>query len=174
MSEEKDSNSPSIISRQGSTQAREADQLVSEVVQNIGKLPQDQQQLAIAKLEMYSGPIPHPDILSQYEKIDPGAAKLIIDNGVEESRHRRELESQSLEYTRRDRRRRDWMGFVIALVIIGIGAFLIEMGHVVSGSLLSGASALGIVGLFLNQGVQSEAAERTRSEDSTHAEEADQ
>lgn len=130
----------------------DSDAAVEEVVSHIERLPHRQQQQAMAKLEMYSGPIPHPDILRKYDMIDPGAAKQIIDNGVEESRHRRQLENQSLEYMRRDRKRRDWMGFTVALVIIGVGAFLIYIGHVVTGSILSGASALGIVGLFLDNG----------------------
>lgn len=48
-------------------------------------LPPAQQQMAMAKLEMYSGPIPHPDILKQYDEINPGAAQLIIKNGVKNS-----------------------------------------------------------------------------------------
>lgn len=132
-----------------------ASKQVDNVVDHIEKLPPKQQQMAMAKLEMYSGPIPHPDILEKYEKLYPGAAKSIIDNGVTESSHRRELEDKTIEYTRRDRKRRDWMGFIIGLVIIVVGALLIYLGHVVTGTILSGASALGLVGLFVDNGNES-------------------
>ncbi|MBO3091436.1 DUF2335 domain-containing protein [Schleiferilactobacillus harbinensis] len=106
----------------------------------------------IAALEMYSGPIPHPDILERYDAIDPGAAKQIIDNGVTESTHRRAMEDKAIEYSRRDRKRRDWMGYSIGLIIIGVGAFLIYLDHVLTGTLLSGVSAIGLVGLFVANG----------------------
>lgn len=128
------------------------DGAVDKVISQVEKMPHDQRNLAISKLEMYSGPIPHPDILERYNQIDPGAGKLIIDNGVAESEHRRSIESKAIEYSRRDRQRRDWMGFVIALVIVFVGALLIYLGHTVTGSILSGVSALGVVGLFLDNG----------------------
>ena len=44
---------------------------------------------------MQSGPIPRPDILKKYNDLDPGAAKKIINNGVQESVHRRKMESKN-------------------------------------------------------------------------------
>lgn len=126
------------------------DQAVKKAVNHIERLPHEQQQLVMSKLEMYSGPIPHPDILKKYDEMDPGAAKQIIDNGVTESEHRRDLESKSLEYARRDRKRRDWMGLAVALAIILVGAFLIFLGHTITGTVLSGVSAIAMVGLFLD------------------------
>lgn len=122
---------------------------IDEAVDSVKKLPPHQQQRVIAKLEMHSGPIPQPDILKQYDEIDPGAAKQIIDNGVEESIHRRKMETDMLIATKKDRRRRDWMGFVIGIIALGTGAFLIYMDHVVTGTIFSGVSVLGLVSLFL-------------------------
>lgn len=143
------------------TTDQESQQIIDEVVDHIEKLPPAQQQMAMAKLEMYSGPIPHPDILKQYDEINPGAAQLIIENGVEESKHRRKLETDSLLHMSRDRKRRDWMGFIIALVIVFVGALLIYLDHVITGSILSGVSALGIVGLFLDHDTSNHSNERS-------------
>lgn len=52
---------------------------------------EDKKEDMIATLEMYNGPIPHPKILDGYDKLDPGAAKRIIDNGIGESNHRRNI-----------------------------------------------------------------------------------
>ncbi|MFT8465282.1 MAG: DUF2335 domain-containing protein [Liquorilactobacillus satsumensis] len=126
-------------------------EIVDEAVDKLKKLPLHQQEQAIAKLEMYSGPIPHPDILKKYDDIDPGAAKLIIDNGVEESKHRRKMEIDAMEYSQKDVKRRDWMGFVLGILGILIGAFLIWLGHTVTGSIFSGVSLVMLVGLFLGK-----------------------
>lgn len=48
---------------------------VDATVGHIEKLAPKQRDEVISKLEMYSGPIPHPDILKKYNDIDPGAAK---------------------------------------------------------------------------------------------------
>ncbi len=122
---------------------------VDEAVDHITKLPHKEQQQVVAKLEMTSGPIPHPDILSRYDELDPGAAKLIIENGVEESAHRRTLESRAMEYSRRDHKRRDIMGFTIGLVGMSIGALLIWLEHTVTGTIFSGVSLVMLVGLFV-------------------------
>lgn len=50
---------------------------------------------------MYSGPIPAPHFLKEYDEMDPGAAKQIIDNGVEESHHRRQMESRILDMNKK-------------------------------------------------------------------------
>jgi len=126
-----------------------SDKSVDSAVDSVKRLPPKEQEKAIAKLEMHSGPIPHPDILERYDKLDPGAAKLIIENGVKESEHRRKLESEAMRYTAKDAARRDWMGFIIGIIIISVGGLLIYTGHTITGTVLSGVSAIGLVGLFV-------------------------
>lgn len=130
----------------------ENDGEVAEILDNVEKLSGDKKEQAIAKLEMYYGPIPHPDILFQYDKMDKGAAKQIIDNGVAESVHRRSQEKTSLIYAMHDNRRRDWMGFTIGLFIIGVGAYLISKGFTVTGTIMSGVSGVMLVSVFASRG----------------------
>lgn len=141
---------------------------VAEIIQKVDKLDHEEKHAVMQTLEMYSGPIPHPEILAQYDKIDPGAAKLIIENGVKESEHRRSLERNSLTYTRNDRRRHDWMGFAIGVLGIAAGAWLIHEGHTVVGTALSGGTIVVLVGMFLgdsSNGSKDEAKENPEQED---------
>ena len=124
-------------------------QSVDKVVDHVKRLPRNEQHQVMQKLEMFSGPIPAPHILKQYDEMDPGAAKQIIDNGVEESHHRRQMESKMLEMSRKRKIRRDWMGFVIGITSILVGAFLIYKDHYAVGTIFSGISILGLVGQFL-------------------------
>lgn len=123
---------------------------VDEAVAHVKKMPRDQQNQVMQKLEMFSGPIPAPHILKQYDEMDPGAAKQIIDNGVQESTHRRKMENKILEISKRRGRRRDWMAFIIGILSIGAGFFLIWKDHYVVGTIFSGVSLVSLVGTFLD------------------------
>ncbi|KAF0524516.1 DUF2335 domain-containing protein [Pediococcus pentosaceus] len=109
-------------------------------------MPKDEKDDVIATLEMYSGPIPHPKILEAYQKLYPDAAKKIIENGLEESSHRRTLET-----ARQKRRGRlAWATLislvVIILVFIVLSFLLIMNGHKIIGSIFAGTSFLVFIG----------------------------
>ncbi|WP_160993144.1 DUF2335 domain-containing protein [Ligilactobacillus salivarius] len=139
---------------------------VDEVIDSVKKLPREDQEMAISKLEMYSGPIPHPDILKKYDELDPGAAKLIIENGVKESEHRRKLEVQAMNYTAKDSKRREWMGFFLGIIIILVGALLIYLGHTITGTVLSGISAVSLVSLFVGNSSEEDKSEKKEDKNS--------
>lgn len=48
--------------------------------------------LCVQKSEMFSGPVPHPEIIERYEKIYPGAAKQIFEEYDRQVLHRHSLE----------------------------------------------------------------------------------
>lgn len=138
-----------MVTKDKSNPVKGEQQSVDKVVDHVKRLPRNEQHQVMQKLEMFSGPIPAPHILKQYDEMDPGAAKQIIDNGVEESHHRRQMESKMLEMSRKRKIRRDWMGFVIGIISIFVGAFLIYKDHYVVGTIFSGISILGLVSQFL-------------------------
>lgn len=123
-------------------------QHIAKVIDSLERLPKEEQEIVFQKLEFFQGDLPHPDILAGYDRLCPGAAEKIINNGIAESEHRREMEKTLMEERRADRRLGVILGFILALLIIIVGAFLIYKGKTVVGSILSGVTALGIVGLF--------------------------
>lgn len=122
---------------------------IDDIVASVKKMPEHQQQQTMAKLEMHSGPIPDPETLKNYEELYHGAAKKIIDNGVDESIHRRNLENNMFIATKNDRHRRDWMAFILSILGIFVGGFLIYMNHYIVGTIFSGVSLIGLVGMYL-------------------------
>ncbi|MCO6548448.1 MAG: DUF2335 domain-containing protein [Gilliamella sp.] len=122
----------------------EEQKLDKEIIKQVenSDIPKDKQEYIIAAMSMYSGPIPHPEILAGYEELDKGAAKKIIDNGIAESVQRRKLE----EARQKRRGKMAWASlFVTAIFVLSftIGAFyLVLNNHVVIGS------ASGIIALF--------------------------
>lgn len=82
-----------------------------ELIDKVEALPKEEKRKLTMSLSMYSGPIPHPDILKGYEKLYSGAAKKMIDNGLEESVHRRTLETKR-------QKRRGSLAFVSLFALI--------------------------------------------------------
>lgn len=77
----------------------------------------------------YSGPMPPPEHLSQYDKIVPGAARMILDEFQANSRHAREIELNGMSGMIRRDARAQWMAFVLVLVAFYLIWQLASTGH---------------------------------------------
>lgn len=123
-----------------------------EIIDQVKKLPisDEKKHDIIATMEMYSGPIPHPKILAGYQALYPDAAAKIIENGLEESRHRRQLE------TARQKRRGHlaWgsmiLLFVLCVLFIFGSFYLVLKNHPVIGSVFGGGSFITLVGTLMS------------------------
>lgn len=142
------------------------DSLDEQILDQIQKseMPKETKKEIMAYLEMYSGPIPLPDILEGYPKLYPNAAKEIINNGVEESRHRRRLEVAR-------QKRRGWLAWtslivvsIVTILCICISAFLVMQRHSVAGSIFGG---IGVFTLF--GGVVGNIDDLTKNDDLTNS-----
>ena len=125
---------------------------IEEVVQQVERLEPQQRATVLQKLEIYQGDLPHPSILEGYNALYPEAAKKIIDNGIAETEYRREQERKFLSAQIKERRRGQYLGFFLAVLMTACGTYLITNGHTAAGSVLSGITALGIIGLFTGNG----------------------
>jgi uncharacterized membrane protein len=81
----------------------------------------------------YRGPLPPPQILQGYEELLPGAAERIFAMAEENQKHRHKLESEVIPRKSRNETRGQFFGFILAIVTIGIGAFLIYLDKNVIG-----------------------------------------
>jgi len=66
---------------------------------NLKKTQQEQEQESVAtfrsRSEIYSGPLPHPEILNRYDEIIPGAAERILKMAENEQGHRLTMDKES-------------------------------------------------------------------------------
>ncbi|MCL4395750.1 MAG: DUF2335 domain-containing protein, partial [Chloroflexi bacterium] len=85
---------------------------------------------AIATLwEHYSGPLPHPRIFAQFEKVLPGSAERILAMAERQQAHRIKLEATVIQSDARNSTIGLVGGFIL-YVLFGIGSFyLIANGH---------------------------------------------
>ncbi len=121
---------------------------IDNIVSQVESLPEAERNLIYQRLEIYQGDLPHPKILEGYNALYPDAAKRIIENGIAETEHRREMEKKYLNANIKAHNLGQVLGFIIAVLIIVGGVHLILNNHQVSGSILSGVSALGVIGMF--------------------------
>ena len=122
-------------------------------------LHQQQQQIVSTTFE-YSGPLPPPAMLRQYNEIYPGMAKQIIDLAERQADHRMHLEKTVVV---NDARRANW-GLVCATLItiafLGVSSYLILNEHDIAGSILGVIDLGALVGVFI-YGTNSRKQERT-------------
>jgi len=98
---------------------------------------------------VYSGPIPPPEDLFRYNDAFPGCAERIVQMAERQSQHRQELERRVVESNTRRQRDGQWMAFVLSLVVIGVGTWLLLEGKDVLG-IAAILGALGtLVGVFV-------------------------
>ena len=112
-----------------------------------------------ARLEAYSGPLPKPSDLQEYDNVVPGAGERIIRMAEQQAEHRQFLEKTVITG---DTKRADmglYSGAVIAFCVLGGSIFLIYTGHDWAGAFILSLDIVGLVSVFI-YGTRSRRSER--------------
>lgn len=96
-------------------------------------------------ISAYSGPLPHPNHLRQYENIKPGFAERIFARMEAEQKHRHRIELDEAKVDNRNATCGLFLGFVVSVALIGSAIYCAMIGATAIGVALVGASALGLV-----------------------------
>lgn len=97
----------------------------------------------------FSGPLPPPSMLGQYDSIQDGFADRIVSMAESEQSHRQSLENKSVEAAIKTESRGQNYALAISLLIIAGALYLIDSGKEVSGSLLAGGTLTGLAYIFI-------------------------
>lgn len=108
---------------------------------------------AISTTEQYSGPIPHPKIISGYEEILPGAADRILSMAEKESQHRHDMDDKFHKTDSRDSLLSIVSAFILT-AILAVGGIVIilkipETWGTVTGFLMTGGSVATVLTTFI-------------------------
>ncbi len=114
----------------------------------------------------FSGPVPPPAFLEQYERISPGLASRMVSMAEAESVHRRQIESSVVESHCQDQRafhsevlRGQILATAITVVALVAGAYTAVSGHEWAGGVLGCAGIGGIaINLILGRNAKQESA----------------
>jgi uncharacterized membrane protein len=84
------------------------------------------QELFSIQHQRFSGPLPPPEMLVQYNEAFPGCAERIVKMAEEQSAHRRTQEAKVIDANVKREGRGSWFALIIALAGMGIAGFLIH------------------------------------------------
>jgi uncharacterized membrane protein len=96
----------------------------------------------------YSGPLPHPSLLAKYNELIPNGAERIMAMAERQSAHRESLEKRVVNGNVANQTRGSYFAFILALVSILCGVFLIHEGKSGEGLAAIITSVGGLVSVF--------------------------
>jgi len=99
--------------------------------------------------QSFSGPLPPPSMLGQYDSVQDGFADRIVSMAESEQSHRQSLENKSVEAAIKTESRGQNYALAISLLIITGALYLIDSGNEISGSLLAGGTLTGLAYIFI-------------------------
>jgi uncharacterized membrane protein len=102
-----------------------------------------------AQLAVHSGPLPHPSILEDYDRVLPGAAERILAMAESQSNHRQNLEGR---YLAAESPNSVWgiiCGLFLGLVGLSASGICVYGGHGWPGAALGGVTLASLVGVFV-------------------------
>lgn len=97
----------------------------------------------------YSGPLPHPNHLAQFDQVLPGAAERILTGYETQAAHRQALEKKVTDANVRSQSRGVWIGFTIVVMVLGVAIWLITNGYRTEGMVALGVDIAGPVSVFV-------------------------
>ena len=116
----------------------------------------ENQLLIQQRAEMFSGPIPPPELIERYEKILPGAAKTIFSEWESQTMHRQKIERSVIATDNLKSILGLVFGFIVVLVAIAGGIYIALRGKELFGSGLSLAGLALLAGAFITSRKQKE------------------
>lgn len=97
----------------------------------------------------WEGPLPPPQVLQAYESIVPGAADRILRMAEAQSESRLQTERTIVNGDSKRAYLGILAGFILSMVVIGGGIYLIATGHDWAGASLIGLNLVGLAGVFV-------------------------
>lgn len=121
------------LAETGERSHRDGARSISTVIQSLG----------------YSGPLPPPSFLKQYDEVVPGAAERIIKMAEEQAAHRRQLERQVISTDNIKSVLGTAFAFIVALVGLGLSFWAAIDGNPEFGTILGVGTLASLVGTFV-------------------------
>jgi uncharacterized membrane protein len=110
----------------------------------------------IIEARHFSGPLPPPEVLRQYNDILPGGAERIFTLAENRARHRQNLEQQIINAQIEDARAQraearlgQIFAFLIGTIAIATGAWVAIQGAPWTGAFIGGGGVIGLVSVFV-------------------------
>ena len=100
--------------------------------------------------EIFSGPIPHPEHLERYHKLDPEIVRQVMTLAIKQAEHRQSAERESLSAQLNQSGRGQLFAFIVACLLIMSGAFFGYLGSPGAGATVIGSTLAGAIYVFVS------------------------
>jgi uncharacterized membrane protein len=110
----------------------------------------------VASTTVFSGPLPPPHWLAEYERIHPGLAHRLIEQAEVEASHRRMLTDLRVSSESRHASRGQWMAFGLSLSSLGLAGWLATTAGPWAATPFALTALTPIVAAFLKQRTRDE------------------
>jgi uncharacterized membrane protein len=101
------------------------------------------------RLEMYSGPLPHPDLLKRYQDIVPDAPERILKMAEKQTEHRIAIEKKVIDGNIWNERLGVIAGFFVCIYALYLGTKILLSGHEGLGFAAIITPLASLVGVFI-------------------------
>lgn len=115
----------------------------------VGHRNEDMAQEFTITAQRFTGPLPHPAILAQYNNSVPGGAERIIAMAERNQQHRHDIESLVVRGGLSAQRNGQWFGLLVALTGMIGSIWLVSQGHEWGGATIGTIDVAGLVSLFI-------------------------
>ena len=129
--------------------ALEIEKALQENPELVTRLGQSDNFVALIHQTSFSGPLPHPDIISGYERVLPGSAERIFSMAEKEQKFRHATQEGALTGAVKRDRRGQWMGFIITMCVLLIASIFAYLGNTLFAGTLIGLDLLGLATVFV-------------------------
>lgn len=117
--------------------------------EQVTRLGQIQYLVALRHQISFSGILPHPDIIAEYERVLSGSAERIVAMAEKEQNFRHAIRESALSGAMKRDKRGQWMGFVTTVCILLIASIFAYSGKTIFAGTLIGLDLLGLATLFV-------------------------
>ena len=123
---------------------------VIRILQSKGaSIPQRKaREIAVTIATKFSGPIPPPNLLAEYEAVLPGCAERIMNAFESQSNHRMALEVKAISAQLRQSQIGQVLGGIIVISCLGISAWMGYLGNTWLASTLGTTTVVGLATIY--------------------------
>lgn len=97
----------------------------------------------------FSGPLPPPEILQQYDQVISGAAERILAMAEKDAKHQQEIENSAIQFASREVKRGQMCGLTIGISSFATCVIALALGSELTASILGGVTVVGLVTVFV-------------------------
>ncbi len=140
---------------ESNTQEKEIDPIVEQFLEDNPKLgelvsqhPEIRSTLTI-EASSFSGPLPHPRILKEYNDVHEGFAERILVMAEKDADHIRKMQATALDAKKLEITMGQIFAFIIGIVALLCGTYIAVNDHPVAGTLIGTGGVIGLVSAFI-------------------------